>query len=80
MPSGKDKQTVERRGATFASRAGPDPNRVSCTLDDITEANFLFGDETWQAHSMRPAFTCLLGRLFRLHLINYIERNSRIAA
>ena len=80
MPSGEHKPAVERGGTAFASGAGPDPNRVSRALDHITEANFLFGDETWQAHSMRPAFTCLLGRLFRLHLINYIERNSRIAA
>ena len=79
MPSGEDKPAVERGGTTFASDAGPDPNRVSCALDDITEANFLLGDETWQAHSMGPAFAGLLGRLFRLHLISYIERNSGIA-
>jgi hypothetical protein len=79
VPSGEDKPAVERGGTTFASGAGSDPNRVSRALDDITKANFLLGDETWQAHSMGPAFASLLGRLFRLHLINYIERNSRIA-
>ncbi len=80
MPSGEDKPAIERGGATFASRAGAHPNRVSRALDDITEANFLLGNKTWQANSARPAFACLLGRLFRLHLINYVERNSRIAA
>jgi hypothetical protein len=79
VPSGEDKPAVERAGATFAAGAGSDPNRVSRALDDITEANFLLRDESWQADSVRPAFACLLGRLFRLHLINYIERSSRIA-
>ena len=80
MPSGEDKPTVQRGGTTFAAGAGRDPNRVSRALDDVTEANFLLGDETWQAHSIGPVFASLLGRLFCLHLINYIERNSRIAA
>jgi hypothetical protein len=80
MPSGENKPTVERGATTFASDAGPDPNRVSRALDDITEAHFLPGDETWQAHSVRPAFVRLLARFFCLHLINCIERNSRIAA
>jgi hypothetical protein len=80
VPSGEDKQAVERGGTTFAAGAGRDPNRVSHALDYITEANFFLGDETWQAHSIGPVFASLLGRLFCLHLINYIERNSCMAA
>jgi hypothetical protein len=78
--SGENKQTVERGGTTFASGAGPDPNRVGHALDDITEADLLLGDETWQPNSVRLAFARFLGRLFVFHLINYIERNFRIAA
>ena len=80
MPAGEDKQAVERGGTTFAAGAGRDSNRVSRALDDITKANFLLGDETWQAHSIGPALACLLDLLFLLHLINYIERNSCMAA
>jgi hypothetical protein len=36
-------------------------------LDDIAEANFLPGDETWEANSIRLALTPFFASLFLLH-------------
>src|SRR5271166_2581962 len=56
--SGQHHPTIQRRGATLAAAAGPDPERVGHSLDCVTEADFVALDKAGQTHAHRFPGAC----------------------
>jgi hypothetical protein len=62
-------KTIQRfSGPAFASGARPDPDCRTRSLDDITQANFLLGNEpgsrTWRGWRLLGSFVLLIAVYF----------------
>src|SRR5438132_1133414 len=53
MPATENYPMVELGRAPFATAARFDAQGGSCSLYNVTQADFLFRDESWQAHTVR---------------------------